>query len=649
MCGIAGLIAVDGHLPSVLGGVIRPMTDVLQHRGPDGSGFFEDDVAALGHRRLAIIDRAAGVQPMPNEDRTCWVVFNGEIYNHHGLRDRLTARGHRFRTHSDTEAIVHAYEEYGTGCVDHMEGMFAFAVYDQRTRELFAARDRLGKKPFFYAVLDGTLHFASEIKSLQQSPLWAPGVDLDQLETYLTLGYTIAPHTVYRAVKQIEPGHWLHVRNGQIVSRQYWDIARFDDLIVSDADAIQQIEAHLDSHVQERLESEVPLGAFLSGGIDSGLVVSSMAKAGADPLVTTTVGFNERDHNELEPAALTAARYRTSHYGSIVEPRLDQVFDRIVKAFDQPFADSSVVPTYYVSREARRHVTVALSGDGGDETFGGYTFRYIPHGLEDRVRRVLPASVGRATGALGSRWPRSKRLPRALRIGTYLENLSRDAASAYYFDLCFMSPFDARALMGNGPGRPDETAAYEAVTGPYRRCPSADAVQRAEYADVKVYLPNDVLAKVDRMSMQHGLEVRCPLLDRRLVELAFRLPQSQKRAARTGKYLLKEIARGRLPAELLSRPKQGFSAPVGSWIAGAYADVFREEVLSPRAAVAELVDVQLLRKWFDEHCRGDRDRSYPLWSAWVLARWAEMQKTTRPAPIERSAPSPAVSAGLREI
>jgi asparagine synthase (glutamine-hydrolysing) len=649
MCGIAGLIAVDGLLPSVLRGVIEPMTDVLRHRGPDGSGFFQDDVAALGHRRLAIIDRAAGVQPMPNEDRTCWVVFNGEIYNHHGLRDRLTARGHRFRTHSDTEAIVHAYEEYGTGCVDHMEGMFAFAVYNQRTRELFAARDRLGKKPFFYATLGGTLHFASEIKSLQQSPLWSPAVDLDQLETYLTLGYTIAPDTVYSAVKQIEPGHWLQVRNGQIASRQYWDIAQFDDLIVSDADAIQQIEAHLDAHVQERLESEVPLGAFLSGGIDSGLVVSSMSKAGADPLVTATVGFNDRDHNELEPAALTAARYRTSHHGSIVEPRLDQVFDRIVKAFDQPFADSSVVPTYYVSREARRHVTVALSGDGGDETFGGYTFRYIPHAIEDRVRRVLPASVARATGALGTRWPRSKRLPRAFRIGTYLENLSRDAASAYYFDLCFMSPFDARALMGKEPASPYESETYEAVTAPYRRCPSHDAVQRAEYADVKVYLPNDVLAKVDRMSMQHGLEVRCPLLDRRLVELAFRLPQSQKRAARTGKYLLKEIARRRLPAELLSRPKQGFAAPVGSWIAGPYADAFRDEVLSSRAAVAELIDARVLRQWFDEHRRGDRDWSYPLWSAWVLARWAEIQKTVRPAMLEGPAPSSAVSAGLREI
>jgi asparagine synthase (glutamine-hydrolysing) len=530
-----------------------------------------------------------------------------------------------------------------------MEGMFAFAVYDQRTRELFAARDRLGKKPFFYAVLGGTLHFASEIKSLQQSPLWSPAVDLDQLETYLTLGYTIAPDTMYSAVKQIEPGHWLQVRNGDIVSRQYWDITQFDDLIVSDADAIQQIEVHLDARVQERLESEVPLGAFLSGGIDSGLVVSSMSKAGADPLVTATVGFNERDHNELEPAALTAARYRTSHHGSIVEPRLDQVFDPIVKAFDQPFADSSVVPTYYVSREARRHVTVALSGDGGDETFGGYTFRYIPHGLEDRVRRMLPASVGRASGALGSRWPRSKRLPRALRIGTYLENLSRDAASAYYFDLCFMNPFDARALLGKGPANPSESATYEAVTAPYRRCPSPDAVQRAEYADVKVYLPNDVLAKVDRMSMQHGLEVRCPLLDRRLVELAFRLPQSQKRAARTGKHLLKEIARRRLPAALLSRPKQGFSAPVGSWIAGSYAGVFREEVLSSRAALAMLVDVPLLRKWFDEHCRGDRDRSYVLWSAWVLARWAEMQKTARPALLEGSASPPAVSAGLREI
>ena len=634
MCGITGLMAVDGLLPPALHGAIEPMTAVLAHRGPDGTAFFHDAVAALGHRRLAIIDRAAGAQPMPNEDRTCWIVFNGEIYNHHALRDQLVARGHRFRTHSDTEAIVHAYEEYGTACVDHLEGMFAFAIYDQRTRELFAARDRLGKKPFFYAVLGGTLHFASEIKSIQRSPLWTGGIDLDQLETYLTLGYPLAPYTVFTDVKQIEPGHWLQVRGGTVTSRQYWDIERFDDLNVSEAEAIAQIEHHLDARVQERLESEVPLGAFLSGGIDSGLVVSAMAKAGADPLITTTVGFDDRDHNELQPAALTAAQYQTSHHGSVIDPKLDEIFDRIVCAFDQPFADSSVVPTYYVSREARRHVTVALSGDGGDETFGGYTFRYIPHAVEDQVRRMLPAGVARVTGALGSRWPRSRRLPRPFRLGTYLENLSRDAASSYYFDLCFMNPADARALMGRPPSDPRDTASYELVTAPYRRCPSADAVQRAEYADVKVYLHNDVLAKVDRMSMQHSLEVRCPLLDRRLVELAFRLPQRQKRAGRTGKYLLKEIARRRLPAELLSRSKQGFSAPIGSWIAGRYANVFGDEVLSARAAVAGLIDVSLARRWFAEHRAGRRDRSYSLWAIWVLARWAEMQRSARPEPRE---------------
>jgi asparagine synthase (glutamine-hydrolysing) len=626
MCGLAGVAALSGVLPPGVSGSLRAMTDAIRHRGPDGDGFFSDAFAALGHRRLAIIDRAGGDQPIANEDRSCWIVFNGEIYNHHSLRERLVGRGHLFRTRSDTEAILHAYEEYGPDCVHHLEGMFAFAIYDQRKRELFIARDRLGKKPLFYAVLGGVLHFGSEIKTIQQSPLWNGTLDFDQLESYLSLGYFLAPATVYRHVRKLEPGHWLHVCDGRVRIAKYWDIDRFDDWTGDEEAAVALLDAQLTERVSERLESEVPLGAFLSGGIDSGLVVSSMAESQTQKVVTTTVGFGEAAHNELDLAQLTANRYATTHYTHTIAPRLDEVFDGIIRGFDEPFADASSIPTWYVSKEARRHVTVALSGDGGDETFGGYDFRYIPHALEDRVRRLLPGSAVRgAVGWLGASWP-NHRLPRPLRLGTYLENISHGPEASYYADLCFLKPDRARALMGRAPSRdPRDSAVYDAVTAPYLRCSSSSVVQRAEYADLKIYLANDVLVKVDRMSMQHSLEVRCPLLDRRLVELAFRLPQTLKRADRRGKHLLKRLAEKRLPPELLHAPKHGFTAPIGEWIRGPFAGQFSAEVLSGRAHVASLIDVSFVQKAFDDHRRGQRDNWYLLWAVWVLERWAAAQ------------------------
>jgi asparagine synthase (glutamine-hydrolysing) len=413
--------------------------------------------------------------------------------------------------------------------------------------------------------------------------------------------------------------------------RQYWDVEQFDDFEGSETAALEEIEAQLEARVRERLESEVPLGAFLSGGIDSGLVVSYMSEASSNPVVTATVGFGETAHNELAEAGLTAARYGTAHQTHIIQPELDDVLDPIVSAYDEPFADASSIPTYYVAREARRHVTVALTGDGGDETFGGYDFRYVPHAVESRLRAALPGrSIRRLLGSLGARWPRSRRLPRHLRLGTFLENLGRDADAAYYADLCFLKPKAARRLLGLPPDAdPRRSAAFEAVTAPYRRCRSADPVQRAQYADLKVYLPNDVLVKVDRMSMRHSLEVRSPLLDHRLVELAFRLPQRLKQADRGGKHLLKRIARRRLPPELLSMRKRGFTAPIGEWIAGPYAARYRDEVLSHGALVAGLLDQEVVRRWFDDHCRQDADHSYALWAVWVLERWCRAQADAR--------------------
>ena len=627
MCGICGVMALDGSLDPEVRSALPSMADAIRHRGPDGDGFFTDDVAGLGHRRLAIIDLVSGDQPIRNEDGNCWIVFNGEIYNYLDLRNELASRGHRFQTKSDTETILHAYEEYGPACLDRLEGMFAFAIYDRHRREIFLARDRLGKKPLFYAVLGGVLHFGSEMKSFYRSPLWDGELDPTGLEGYLSLGYFVAPQTVYRRVRKLEPGCWLRVREGEIETRRYWDIEEFDTDYRPEPVILEELEGLLGRAVRERLMSEVPLGAFLSGGIDSGLVVSFMAEGAGEPPVTASVGFGEGAHNELEAAGMTARYLHTEHHAEVLEPRLDDVLDPIVTAFDEPFADSSAIPTWYVSKAARRHVTVALSGDGGDEVFAGYDFRYVPLALEQRARRLMPGALGPPVARwLAHSWPRSQRLPRPLRLATIFDNLSRDPADAYYADLCFLKPAETRLLLGRDPDSdPRRSPVYEAVTAPWRRCSSPSAVQRAQYSDLKVYMANDPLVKVDRMSMQHGLEIRCPLLDRRIVEFAFRLPTERKMPRLHGKHLLRTLAGRRLPEGLSRLPKRGFTAPVGSWISGPYAARFEEEVLGPGCAVSSMLDMGPLRGWFDEHRRGVGDHWYALWAAWNLERWLRLR------------------------
>jgi asparagine synthase (glutamine-hydrolysing) len=619
------------------------MTAAIRHRGPDGDGFWSDARAALGHRRLSIIDRAGGAQPLGNEDLSVQVVFNGEIYNHHEIRAQLEARGHRFRTRSDGEVIVHGWEEWGTSCAERLHGMFAFALWDSARGELYAARDRLGKKPLFWAELDGALHFASEIKSLRRSPAWDGEIEPRALEGYLSLGYVPAPWTLYRHVKKLEPAHWMHLAGGRLDLRRYWDIPAFDSDGRPEGEILAELEGAVHDAVAARLESEVPLGAFLSGGIDSGLVVSFMAGAMSERPLTVSVGFDDSAHNELEAAARVAGRFSTRHHPEILTPRLDEMLDTVLRGCDEPFADSSAIPTFYVCAGARRHVTVCLSGDGGDETFGGYDFRYVPHAWEDRARRLLPGRpLRRVVRGLGHAWPRSPRLPRALRLGTLLENVGLDPADAYYSDLCFLKPADARLALGEAPDRdPRRSPVYELVTAPYRRCPSPSVVQRAQYADLMVYLPNDPLVKVDRMSMQHGLEVRCPLLDHRVVELAFRVPTSVKMPGLRAKHLLRRLAERRLPPENLHLPKRGFTAPVARWLAGPDSERFASEVLGPDGALVGLLDLDVLRRWLGEHRSGRADRSYVLWAAWVLDRWARNERSgsaeSKAAALARSA------------
>jgi len=632
MCGIAGAFGLDGSISDEVRHGVRRMTAALAHRGPDGDGFHDDGPVALGHRRLAIIDRAGGHQPMTNEDDTCWIVFNGEIYNHKSLRQRLESLGHRFRTTCDTEVILHAWEEFGSGAVELLDGMFAFAVYDRRQRTLFAARDRLGKKPFFYTVLDGVFHFASELPALALAAGWRGELDSGALEGYLSLGYVVAPSTIYRDVRKLMPGHWLQVSDGRVETREYWDVREFDTDDRPTEVVLDEIDRQLREAVFSRLESEVPLGAFLSGGIDSGLVVSYMAEALGDRLVTASVGFGDAAHNELEAAGVVASHFGSRHHPGVIEPQLDEAIGPVVEGLGEPLADSSAIPTWYVSRTARRHVTVALTGDGGDESWAGYDFRYVPHAMEAAARRLLPGGLGHAAAWLGRHWPRSPALPKPLRAGTLLENLGRDPAAAYYMDLTFLRPDETRQLLGVASGRPvDQSPVYQSVVEPYLRCPSRDAVQRAEYADLKVYLPNDPLVKVDRMSMAHSLEVRSPLLDYRLVELAFRIPASRKQRWRRGKVLLRQLARQRLPGRLWKLPKRGFTMPIGAWISGPHEQMFREEVLRSRAALSTLVTPGVLERQFDEHRRGVRDHGYTLWAVWVLERWLSV---TRSLPIQ---------------
>jgi asparagine synthase (glutamine-hydrolysing) len=630
MCGISGVAALNGRLDPGLRAAIGPMTRALAHRGPDGEAIFADAHVALGHRRLAIIDRAGGAQPMPNADRSRWIVFNGEIYNHRLLRRELEGRGYRFRTMSDTEAILHAYEEFGPSCVDRLEGMFAFAIYDCTTHDVFIARDRLGKKPLFYATLGGALHFASEMKSFYQSPAWNGDLDPAALETYLTLGYILAPATIYSSVRKLEPGHWLLMKNGVVRTGKYWDVEQFDDDGRSVEVLDENLQADLRAAVSERLESEVPLGAFLSGGLDSGLIVSLMSEALDRPVLTTSVGFGRGAHNELDAAAMTARHCQTAHHEETLDPVLDEVMDHVVTGFDEPFADASAIPTYYVSRMARRHVTVALSGDGGDEVFGGYWFRYTPHALECGARHFLPGSPGRAAARwLAGHWPSGPGVPRAMRLRTVFQNLSTDAATAYFADLCTLPPEASRSLLGLDAADPMSGSVYEQVTAPYRRCPSLDPVQRAQYADLKVYLPNDVLVKVDRMSMANSLEVRSPLLDRRIVEAAFRIPRSRKMPWLQPKYLLRRIAQRRLPAELLALPKRGFDAPVSHWIAGPYAAAVRAELLGADSMLVGVIDRTIVARLLEAHVVGTANHSSVLWALWVLARWLRISRSVR--------------------
>jgi asparagine synthase (glutamine-hydrolysing) len=618
MCGIAGKLTFASDHP-VDRDLLVAMTDTLAHRGPDADGFYVGPGIGLGHRRLSIIDLAGGDQPMGNEDGAIQVVFNGEIYNFKELREELRAAGHRFRTLSDTEVIVHGYEQWGPACVERFRGMFAFAVWDDRARRLVLARDRVGIKPLYYAPLGPRgLVFASEIKAILEDPEvprdWRP----DALQAYLTLGYVPSPLSIYRHVQKLPPGHVLLAERGQVRLTKYWDLTfTGDGDVAREREYLDRLDALLRAAVKMRLISDVPLGAFLSGGLDSTAVVAYMADTSDAPVVTTTVGFEERGFDEVEAARAVAEHLGCAHVTRRVTPAVADLLPKLAWHFDEPFADSSAVPTYYVSAAARERVTVALSGDGGDELWAGYARHHVER-WEGRARRWLGPIGTRAVARLGRRLPLEVKGSRSL--GHLALPPGTACAAKHAYDMFtagarqqLVSAELLRATRGYD--------AFDAFREFYAACPSGDPVDRALYVDVKTYLLDDILTKVDRMSMAVSLETRVPLLDHKLIEFAATVPTGLKLRNGRRKYLLRRLLERRVPRAILDRPKHGFTAPIGEWLRGPLHDLVSDLLLAGRFRQRGVFDADGVARLWDEHRTGRQDHRHRLWSLLMLELW----------------------------
>ena len=608
MCGIYGAFSTDGERP-IQADVLERMAHVLAHRGPDGGGTHLAGPFGMGMRRLSIIDLTGGDQPMCNEDGTLWVVFNGEIYNYRELTAELIARGHRFATSSDTEVLVHLYEEYGERCVEPLRGMFAFAIWDGPRRELLLGRDRLGIKPLYYAATPDGFLFGSELKALIQSPWLSPRLDRRGLAAYLQYGYVPDPLSILDGVVKVPPGHTLTVRSGRPAApRRYWQgTAHFKPTAAPDSErqAAEDLWRKLEEAVHVHMVSDVPVGAFLSGGVDSSAVVSIMARASHRPIKTFSVGFLEDRYNELPHAREVAEAYGTEHHELLVEPNDLKVLEELLSSFDEPFADSSAIPTYLVSRLARQHVKVVLSGDGGDELFAGYD-RYVV----DHRRRHLGL-----LGNLGLGAP-LRAVSAVLPVGggrNTLHNLSLPRLQRYIDAISLFSRQALHDVLADGDASGVDIASLADH--------DLDSLSQLQDLDLKTYLPGDILTKVDRMSMANSLEARVPLLDHPLVEFACSLPPDLRFREGTTKYLLKRALEGRVPANVLTRPKQGFAVPLESWFSGSVPGFFRDELADTSwlAGVGiQRAEVGRLHDRFAETRR--RDYCDRLWALVVLNR-----------------------------
>lgn len=617
MCGIAGIVDIRGRRV-VDRQLVTRMNDVQEHRGPDEQGTYFEPGVGLAHRRLSIIDLSSGQQPLFNEDRSVVVVYNGEIYNFQELAAELRSCGHEFRTHCDTEVIVHAWEEWGAACVERFRGMFAFAIWDRNRETVFLARDRLGIKPLYYALLpNGLLVFGSELKALRAHPELPQQLDPTAVEDYFAYGYIPEPKTIFEGVKKLSPGFTLELKRGAPAAppRQYWDVPFVSHGRISEEEAQRELVERLREAVRIRLVSEVPLGAFLSGGVDSSAVVAMMAGLSDAPVNTCSISFGDPKFNEADYAAKVAERYHSSHQVESVDPNNFDLVDQLAALYDEPFADSSAMPTYRVCGLARKRVTVALSGDGGDENLAGYR-RYRWHLYEQRMRSWFPAGIRKPLfGVLGKAYPKADWAPKVLRAKATFEALARDAEEGYFHSVSILGDALRERLFSREFKRAlHGYRAVEVLREHASRAPSDDPLSRVQYLDMKTYLVGDILTKVDRASMAHSLEVRVPILDHKLMEWMSGLPPEMKLHGREGKYVLKKAMEPYLPKDILYRPKMGFAVPLASWFRGPLKQRVRDAVLGPVLAGTGYFDPKFLRELVEQHQSGRRDNSAALWS-----------------------------------
>jgi asparagine synthase (glutamine-hydrolysing) len=619
MCGIAGFIDRQRSRSNEDSErLIERMCLVISHRGPDDQGTMLRDGVALGMRRLSIIDLGGGHQPISNEDGQVTVVFNGEIYNYLELRRELISCGHVFQTSSDTETIVHAYEEYGENCVDHFRGMFAFALWDTRERSLFIGRDRVGKKPLYYTLSsNGEFVFGSELKSLLEHPSVEREIDPEAVDAYLSFGYVPDPLSIFRGIKKLPPGHFLTFKDGQVSVEEYWDFSYEEGPVSSEEEYLEELRSLLDEAVRIRLVSDVPLGAFLSGGVDSSTVVGLMSRHMSQPVKTFSIGYHEDSYDELKYARLAAKHFGTDHHEFIVTPDICDVVDQLVWHFDEPFADSSAIPTYMVSKLAREHVTVVLSGDGGDELFAGYT-RYVVDRKRSGFANV-PSFLRR-----GVMQPISQRMPHGAWGRNYIYNVALDPLDRYLDSVSIFTRLNKDSLY-SGDFRSNLNGNHDSALDGFSRYASrvktGDPLDQMLYIDSKTYLPGDILTKVDRMSMAASLEARVPFLDHKLIEFVTRIPASMKMKGLETKYILKRAIGDLVPTEILDRPKQGFGVPIQQWINNQLRERIHETLTEPRARQRGYVQSRYVDLLLDEHERGRRDHSSRLWALFIFELW----------------------------
>ena len=620
MCGIVGIVRNDGK--AIDEQLLSRMCEAIRHRGPDEDGFYINGSVGLAMRRLAIIDLKGGQQPIHNQDRSSWIVFNGEIYNYLELREKLEKLGHTFYTNSDTEAIVHAYDQFGTECPNHLRGMFAFAIWNERTQELFLARDRVGKKPLLYADVNGKLIFGSEFSALLLHPDIGRDIEPEALDYYLSFMCIPAPLTAYRAIRKLEPGHWLRWHNGNIETKRYWQPDFTKKIDISEEEAGERTIEILREAVRVRLMSEVPLGAFLSGGIDSSAVVALMSQESSERVKTFSIGFDEQDFSELHHARRVAEHVGADHHEFIVRPDAIEVLPLLVEHYGEPYADSSAVPTYYVAKETRKHVTVALNGDGGDESFAGYE-RYAAMGITEKYRKVpsllRESLIRRAVDLIPTDATKRSRIKSAQRLlavvdrpktGRYMHWMSTfndETKQPLYSD-----SFRQQILGANATGILETW---------FKRANGIGVVDAMLLTDQMTYLPNDLLVKVDIATMAVSLEARSPFLDHHVIEFAASLPQNLKLRGLTGKYLLKKVLRKLLPSENLDRRKMGFGVPVGHWFRGKMQPFLREVLLSEKALRRGLFKPETVKQLVELHTRAERDYSAQLWTLLMLELW----------------------------